>query len=258
MRSATGCVGGTPHLSWYAPVFLARPETNARAREERWGSAMIAYSLCALCQCYVKVGESQCPFCGVANDPPLRPAPKCAGALPARRAGWVACASSTLALLGCGGTEAAAVHTTMDAAVGDLDSSMSGAEVPLGAWLTPGTGAFVCSFNDTDAGTCDRSRQWCYTFHGFVPTGCVSFADTCDTAEQPGCDPSITWDPALCDGGIRRCACITTGCECLDDDAGGITVSCGSCYGAPPAPDGRDRRRSRRARTLQVRTRQFA
>lgn len=148
----------------------------------------------------------------------------------------------------------------------DTDAgSVDGGLVDLAAWLTSGRGDFPCNAAElgVEGGTCDRGTQWCYTANGFDPTGCVSLGATCvnidytnagDVVVGPGvsdaCISALEWDPSLCDGGIRRCACLTTigNCRCTDDSMGGITVSCGSCYGAPPARHVRNRRQSPRFR----------
>jgi hypothetical protein len=197
---------------------------------------MGAYSLCESCQCYVKAEEPRCPFCSVATR--TRGTPLAAPSNQTRRAWWLACGGSAVVLLGCNGT---------------ASTAPSDAAPPLGAWLTSGNGTFQCNgpggpAAGPDGGliTCDRATQWCYTFHGFDPTACASLADPCylypgEDACAPtgnGLEQALAWDPSLCDGGLRRCDCLNVQCAsgfCSDDDAGGITVSCGSCYGAPPA-----------------------
>jgi hypothetical protein len=128
-----------------------------------------------------------------------------------------------------------------DVAAADVAAGASDA-ARLGAWLASGNGSFPCSatqLGQPDAADCDRATQWCYTNHGFLPTGCVSLATACSYADiSAPCLPAIEWDPGRCDGGIRRCDCLNVKCSsglCADDDAGGVTVSCGACYGAPPA-----------------------
>jgi hypothetical protein len=202
---------------------------------------MGAYCLCNSCHCYVKAEEPRCPFCGVATHRPG--APLATRSNPTRRAWWLACGGSAVLLLGCNGT----------ASTAPSDATPALGSAPLGAWLTSGTGTFQCNGPNgpaagSDGGvlTCDRATQWCYTFHGFDPTACASLADPCylypgEDACAPtgnGPEPALAWDPSLCDAGLRRCGCLNVQCSsgyCSDDDAGGITVSCGSCYGAPPA-----------------------
>jgi hypothetical protein len=96
--------------------------------------------------------------------------------------------------------------------------------------------ANISSGNDAGA-FCDRASEWCYTNHGFETTGCVSFASTCPPGEVGDACAVFYWNAAACAPGDHRCACLSVTCNsgwCDDDHAGGITVSCGSCYGAPP------------------------
>ena len=126
----------------------------------------------------------------------------------------------------------------MDSA--DAAPMASGADMAPGGWLTPGEGGQPCGDQEEPAKACDRATQYCYA-HGINPTVCGSFATTCTPYRGVGdaCAGSdFYWDAATCDGGLRRCECLTMTCMegwCRDDDAGGITLSCGPCYGAPPA-----------------------
>jgi hypothetical protein len=117
---------------------------------------------------------------------------------------------------------------------------------PLGVFLTAGEGTFPCPNPQIalqGTGTppmCDRATEWCFTNHGFAYTGCVPFDTGCVPADAgdgfyAGKCFAI-WDPTHCDGGLPRCGCVTSNYSptCLDDDAGGVTFSVGSCYGAPP------------------------
>jgi hypothetical protein len=205
----------------------------------------MTYSLCDSCRCHVRSQELRCPFCGVevpSKDAPVGPRSNRVG-----RAWWLACQGSTLVLFACGGTRAAIERSDPSTAPSDAAPAVDSA--PLGAWLTSGTGTFPCNGAvEQDGGllACDRATQWCYTFHGADPTACASLGDPCyvnpgDDACAPtgdGRETVLAWDPSACDGGLRRCDCLSVQCVtgfCSDDDAGGITVSCGSCYGAPPA-----------------------
>ncbi len=128
-------------------------------------------------------------------------------------------------------------------AVADVDAHIANASVVA---LTSGEGGFPCAttmiadsspaYVHTD---CDRSKQWCYTNHGFSFTGCLSLEPHCDVLDSgTTCMTPFYWDASACDGGYRRCECLTVTCGygyCTDDEAGGVTVSCGACYGAPPA-----------------------
>jgi hypothetical protein len=63
-------------------------------------------------------------------------------------------------------------------------------------------------------------------------TGCIPG----DAGSPYGGQCYAIWDNSHCDGGLPRCACVTTNYvpTCIDDDAGGVTFSVGACYGAPP------------------------
>lgn len=132
--------------------------------------------------------------------------------------------------------DAAPVATGAD----DAASVALGDDAAPGSWLTPGEGPKPCWSQQDPTKTCDRATQYCYA-HGSEPTVCGPFATTCTPYRGVGdaCVGSdFYWDAAACDGGIRRCACLNMTCQegtCFDDDAGGITLSCGPCYGAPPA-----------------------
>ena len=200
---------------------------------------MDPYDVCASCARYIKRGEFTCPFCGAADR--LRSALARGGPKRASRAEWLAYGGSALGLLGC--TNGSPVSAVPDAAENAASLGKNGF-----LCASAGNGAIF----DADI-VCDRASEWCYTNHGFEPSGCVSLATTCAPTEPAdACSGVFAWDAATCDGHIAGCAWITVTCPgggggCSDDDAGGITVSCGSCYGAPPA---RLERVARRAATL--------
>lgn len=230
------------------------------------------FALCSACSRHVKLDETKCPFCrsGLLAAPPrLRPSRR------SSRAEWLACGSSALAICGCMGEDrgttsdaspvvdstvvvaddgSPVIHpagdaltqdvATLEATAGDAALQDVVTDAGIGIAFTPATGLFGCSPTFTgngvgDAASCDRATQWCFTNHGFDPTGCVPLGSTCASgAPSDACSPVFYWDAAACDGGLPRCACITQTCGsgwCSDDDAGGVVVSCGACYGAPPA-----------------------
>jgi hypothetical protein len=107
-------------------------------------------------------------------------------------------------------------------------------------------GTFPCAGGhawDPPEMMCDRETQWCFINNGGYPSpsGCEPLSSTCvgDSGAEAGCNSLFRWTPQNCHGRLRRCACVTVTCGtfgiCTDDDAGGITVSCGECYGSPPA-----------------------
>jgi hypothetical protein len=189
------------------------------------------------------------------------------------RAEWLAYGGSAVALLGCTNTgilgsshpDASAVaDATEEAATPLADdespvadateepaSDLADAATPIvDAMEIPpearGDLGFLCvSRVHPDAGTlCDKASEWCFTNHNFEPTGCVSLASTCIPPAAGTCSNAFYWDASACVPGTPRCACLTVTCNegwCADGVEGGITVSCGSCYGAPPvrlaAPD---------------------
>ncbi len=134
--------------------------------------------------------------------------------------------------------QASAADAVKDAAAGDVATDDG---IPFAS----ADGSFPCvTASGHGPTTCDRGTQWCYHFGGVDSYVCRSFDHTCMYVDAPadaGCTPAFYWDAAACDGGYRRCACVTATClgggTCSDDDAGGITVNCisGTCYGAPPA-----------------------
>jgi hypothetical protein len=179
-----------------------------------------------------------------------------------------------------GAGDAGADGVAEDSAPVDADSvdvTLVDAGVPEAAGPPPlrGEGGFLCvpggscDFGicvDADV-ICDRATEWCFENGGGYnpPSGCRSLQTTCGSppALADACLDDFSWDAsavegqvAPCTGGVPRCACLTltpacvTG-GCLDDDAGGVTVSCGHCYGAPPARLGRRRGSIARADSAQ-------
>jgi hypothetical protein len=145
-------------------------------------------------------------------------------------------------------TDADVASTDADAPSMDTDEA-SVADAASGP-LTSGDGGFGCPDQMYPVVTCDRASQWCYDNHGLPPTQCLPFETTCSAYSGPpdACVGSeFYWDAAACGGGIRRCSCVTITCyagSCTDDKEGGVIISCGVCYGAPPA------RFDRRARSV--------
>jgi hypothetical protein len=135
-----------------------------------------------------------------------------------------------------------------DSAAGDSAPSDAGAA----ADRTDGDGgssngvvagpSFPCG-TDVDASLkCERATQICVYFSGGPGFTCISQDGSTLHGYQGG-----TW--ASPDSAAISCdACAAGGCtfyydppggcwpsSCSQDDAGGVTVSCGECYGAPPA-----------------------
>jgi hypothetical protein len=218
----------------------------------------MAYDSCSSCGRHVKRADTICPFCGAMRVAGAARFTRSATRPPSSisRAQWLAVGSavvSTVILGACkDGNDAgdgassresgpsSEAPVGVDGTTGDAARMASGADMAPGGWLTPGEGRTPCGDQHDAAKTCDRATQYCYA-HGIDPTVCGSFATTCTPYRGVGdaCVGSdFYWDAAACDGGLRRCACVDMTCQegwCRDDDAGGITLSCGPCYGAPPA-----------------------
>jgi hypothetical protein len=261
---------------------------------------MNAYCLCRHCARHIKRDEAACPFCGEARlvglsrrgaqwlvygsaltvlgcttSAPARP-PQSQDATTASEVD--ARAADDTAVLGVadqGEATADQVEATTDQVEATTDqveaTTEDAAADAAGPMLTPADGSFPCSWlysgGPWDGATCDRATQYCFLQGGigYSPDGCRSFAcgPVMLTAIPGGFAPSdggcgpIEW---ACDGGVRRCSCLTTPCSartCTDDDAGAVVLSCGQCYGAPPRV-GRDARaltsRVRRVRPSRYRT----
>jgi len=184
---------------------------------------MNPYYVCENCRCHVKRADPTCPFCGTASRRAMAPfSSSLARSARLSRAQWLAYGAA-VAAFACTG------RATM---MGDGSEQQPAA--PLG------DGGFPCiGPNGPLSLDCQRASEWCYTNHGFDPTECVPLTTTCAPDDpSDACSSVVTWDAAACDGGIPSCACLTVTCGsgfCLEDEAGGVTVSCGSCYGAPPA-----------------------
>jgi hypothetical protein len=205
-----------------SPSKESRP---CRHLDRSYPSPMNPYDVCASCARYVKQAESTCPFCGALER--VQSAPARGHSERMSRSAWLAYGGSALAFLGC--TNGGIVSSS------NPDASAGAAALGDAGFLCVRAGSQP--FFDADI-VCNRTSEWCYTNHGFEPTGCLSLATTCaPPVLADACSSVFDWDAAACDGGTPRCSCLTLTCSgwCADDDAGGITVSCGSCYGAPPA-----------------------
>jgi hypothetical protein len=187
------------------------------------------------------------------------------------RGQWLAY-SCTMAALGCSGPEAlpvngdatseAASHVRAlgsDAAEGaegeaNDDAIFDGADLDA----TPSVESdarFVCvpaGFSGDAAVVCDPDTQYCHWHSGNGDqASCYKLPNQCLT-NPPAIEASACEFVASCDGGLR-CSCIDLdaghlpeslgGCwGCRDNEPAGVTLSCGSCYGAPPPRRSTDRR----------------
>jgi hypothetical protein len=163
------------------------------------------------------------------------------------RAHWLAY-GSTLTVLGCLGSRSTTSDTDVDAATqGEettppLDDAARVTPLDDAAWKAEAGGQdtrpLPCGPEVDASLQCNRLTHYCFNeTRGGGGYSCVS--------DDAG--------PLATDGGAA-CSCLTSdlgpyGClfnfsiptsscyaaECTRDDAGGVTVSCHTCYGAPPA-----------------------
>ncbi len=176
---------------------------------------MLTFSVCAGCSCYVRRSDALCPFCGraVAHAVVTSTPRKFASGL---SRGQLFAFGTTLALVGCGGTEA-----------GAKPDATTEAALP--------TNMFECRGSYEDGGTsCDRRTQYCWNSGNFAsfPASCQPLggvAVMCDASDCSCTAPKLDAG-AQCTGIAKIWYC---GCSV---DAGDVTVVCGctGCYGAPP------------------------
>jgi hypothetical protein len=183
---------------------------------------MTSFQPCPSCARHVKRQDARCPFCGVPC--PRRPM-HARTSRRTSRAQWLAL-GSTMALLGCSGGTASS--GSGDAGGRDLAHASEAGGDDVAACPTR-SGYFTCGGN-----VCDRSIQVC-----------VERSSLCVSVDALG--PIATGSPVQC-GACPTCEClqpsILSSCQCQQDDAGTISISCGGCYGAPPARLERLTRRS--------------
>jgi hypothetical protein len=185
------------------------------------------------------------------------------------RAQWLALGSSA-ALFACSAQIERTPSAERDAAripdspepVRDLDSGHAGCD-----GSSPGADAGLAGidadFADVDAGYVDVDSGYVDVDAGFVPIVDAGLVEASGVAcpSRSGyfacgsgvCDRSFqacvggdqcTWYQGIVNyygvqecGPCPTCECLappTTPCDCTEDDAGTITISCGGCYGAPP------------------------
>jgi hypothetical protein len=135
-------------------------------------------------------------------------------------------------------TLADAVSPAEDARAGDNEFAEATAEAGGTVWgppdaSCPRSGAFACGSGGPDAaggGTCDRATQYC---NGYSPGSCQPLSQLAHATSFV--------DTGTC-GSCPTCACIPPNngswhCICLEDNFGGLTVTCSmsTCYGSPPA-----------------------
>jgi len=221
---------------------------------------MTSFQPCSSCARHVRGADRACPFCGatvVRVRPPAARLPRMS------RARWLAL-GSTVALVGCNAVVASsggdAGHAEHEAGSGNGDDGSvppgrdggvladagrgEASSVDEAGWITDsgtqgdGTaqdaevsadGSVVCSARSgtfaCGGQTCDRATQMCGPYGG----GCVAYGTVLPN-QQP--------EAGTC-GPCPTCACLEPtlwgACYCSEDDGGAIAISCGGCYGAPPA-----------------------
>lgn len=205
------------------------------------------YRVCPDCRVHVKAHEDQCPFCGarrLSRTPTERGVP-----VRLSRAQWLAF-GSTLAVTGCSSAVVSSIERSSSSSASSTASSdvVSTTSTPIvtgtsftsasptttyaTASTTPAscgvpTGQFLCDPSNNqgtgDAGVaCDRQGEFCSLWPG--TQGCIAKADA-------GTFPAACLTCPTCD-----CINAHTSCRCVAlDDAGAIGISCGGCYGSPPA-----------------------
>jgi len=143
------------------------------------------------------------------------------------------------------------VALSPDGPVADVDAALSSDGPVADAGTAPpvrweGDGSFFCGVSPPYlTAYCDKATQYCGLCLG---SPCAwwtggTLGGQCHTLDEEA--GAVSVKQGACDGGPMRCACLT-GCfdflgysyefkSCQDDDGGGVTVSCNSCYGSPPA-----------------------
>jgi hypothetical protein len=140
-----------------------------------------------------------------------------------------------------------AAHLATDGAA--EDASISDSSLDAATTAMSNNSPFLCAeagFAGDAAVVCDSQTQYCHLHSGnasgatcqTLPFACLAYPPLPDAGMF--CQFSAA---SSCDAGLR-CSCIALGVynaaadtcwACADNDAGGLTMSCGSCYGAPPA-----------------------
>jgi hypothetical protein len=209
-----------------------------------------AYQVCRSCDRHVRAADPCCPFCGARSAP--GPILRWPGRTSRSR---LLAIGSALAVTGCSRSpenpanpveatyvphEASAsgdVAAPLDADddVPDADDDVLDApavEPPPPIWpdvafadAALGTrvdGGFVC----VNGAVCDPKTQFCdeYEYSAPASEGCYAFND--------GGMPTDSW-LQWCSNHLLP---VPGSCTCRElDDAGAFAISCGSCYGSPPA-----------------------
>jgi hypothetical protein len=151
-----------------------------------------------------------------------------------------------LAVAGCngpgatgstGGPDAIATIEGGDAVVDALaDSSSSGTGLAASdaTFLCLRDGGSYPNLLSTADVRCQTSEFCFISGGGSVQEGCWPLGPG-----LPDAGPAVFLSDAGCKDGSATCGCVVVACggspSCKDDDGGGVTVSCGTCYGAPPA-----------------------
>jgi hypothetical protein len=208
----------------------------------------MSFQPCSSCACHIKVSDARCPFCGAVNTrrPPRRgPAGRMS------RAQWLAFGS--VALVGCVGTVAESSGDGGGAVAqhdaGNTPAHDAGNQVqpPPDSGIAYETGTVQEAGPPVDSGivVADDSGVSCPTRSGYF--NCQG--NVCDRSIQACQNGYCEWygalatswqfpDAASC-GPCPTCECLqgslSTSCHCSEDNQGTITISCGGCYGSPPA-----------------------
>jgi hypothetical protein len=207
----------------------------------------MSFQPCSSCACHIKVSDARCPFCGAVNT---RRPPRRAPARRTSRAQWLAFGS--VALVGCVGTVAessgdgggaVAQHDAGNTPAHDAGNQQA---QPPEAGIETGTVWETGSPQDAGIVVADDSGVACSTRSGYYDCG----ANLCDRSIQACYQGQCVWygalweyvsqqpDAASC-GSCPTCACLHGAlygnCTCNEDNEGTVSISCGGCYGSPPA-----------------------
>jgi hypothetical protein len=169
---------------------------------------------CASCACHVKRDDPECPFCGALKALRAEPSERLRRT---SRAQWLAFGPS-IALAACAGRVASSIAehdgSAHVASVREAGAVPAALDLAAADVVCPSkSGLFACGSD-----VCDRAIQACdqgaCQWYG-------SLSDSASCGACPSCDCIL--------------ASFAGSCRCREDDAGSIAISCGSCYGAPPA-----------------------
>jgi hypothetical protein len=213
---------------------------------------MNRYQPCSSCACHVRHDDARCPFCDAPNAARAARSIR----LPRMsRAQWLAF-GSTLAFVGCTGNVA---PIPPDPGAGDGAKDAGNATHDSGSPQGPEGGvATEAGIAHEDAGAAQEAGETAEasTDEGGTILGCATRTgyyecggNVCDRSIQACFSGECEWygdlaattsaDASASCGPCPSCTClqgvIYPNCTCSEDAQGTVVISCGGCYGAPPA-----------------------